>query len=251
MFSDPLTLFRAAVDAINRGDWAAAAALCDPASLTSFRRQMVETYSGATQRVLGVDDLLRLHPDMPREVAAYQAADAARHADPARRLRHELAGVSDVDALRALDAAAVFAAWLDGRSMRTTVARMLADGEITPATAEETLAHAHDVWHYVALGVVPDGDRIAHVVYRHDVDAEDAENAAEDADGDAAAWDAALSDDERALQRDLRGHGHPYLATCRRQPDGTWRLLGGHDFLSLGSAVFFLAPEDPALDEQT
>ena len=45
MHPDPVAVFRAAVAALNREDWAGASALCDPASLADVQRQLLVQFA--------------------------------------------------------------------------------------------------------------------------------------------------------------------------------------------------------------
>jgi hypothetical protein len=101
--------------------------------------------------------------------------------------------------------------------------------------SQRAQAHSEEVanapYRYVAIGVVEDGTRIAHVLYRFDIDA------AHLASGEAEAWLEKLPQEEQTLARELSGRSHPQVVTCRRQRDATWRLLANHDFLGVGSTV--------------
>jgi hypothetical protein len=46
-----------------------------------------------------------------------------------------------------------------------------------------------------------------------------------------------LPANEKELARDVYTRGHPQVVTCRKQANGGWRLLAGHDFLGMGSTV--------------
>lgn len=60
-----------------------------------------------------------------------------------------------------------------------------------------------------------------------------------------AAWLPRRPAEEQALARDLVNHDNPAVATCRRQPDGTWRLLARRQFLMLGSITLHPATDFP------
>lgn len=79
------------------------------------------------------------------------------------------------------------------------------------------------------LGAVPDGERVTHVLFRNAFDPEEAWS------GDAAGWLAGRPADGQELARQLWGRGHSQVATCRRQPDGTWRFIADPDFLRISS----------------
>jgi hypothetical protein len=232
-FSDPIALFDAAIDALNREDWLAAARLCDPVSLRSFHRNLLAQVAPAMPvPQLTAEDLMRSSPEMPREVAEFQVAEFRRHSDPGERLRSELPSVPSIAALRELSPAEAFAAHLDGRSFRRQIEHMAERGHLSPEVAARAAASAKGPLHrYVVLGAFEDGERIAHVLYRMRMD----ETAPWQ--GEMAAMVAALPDDEQTLMRDLTFRSHPHVATCRRQPDATWALLADHSFLGVGSTI--------------
>ena len=223
---DPLALFDAALTALNAEDWRAAAELCDTVSLRAFRRQLLEQFaSDKPRRELTVEDFLLHSPGKPRQVAEYELAQHRRRADPRRRLHEELPGVASVDDLRQLDPVEVFARWLDGRSIRRQVARLVADARI-PQPVDDAAQRPHQQA-YIPLGVVRDGARLAHVIYRHHFSlAESPERAS---------WLAKRPPDEQELARDMWGHRHPSVITCRRQSDDTWRFIADHSFFNVGS----------------
>ena len=167
-FADPLELFRAAVAAVNAEDWDAAAALCDPVSLRAFHRQLLEQFAPREpHRPLTVEEYLRHAPEMPRAVAEYHVTQHQRLADPAERLRRELPGIADAGALDALTPEQAFAVWLDGRSPRRQVERLAAEGRIAQRTATLYAGGLGEFFQYVPLGAIPDGDRVAHVLFRN------------------------------------------------------------------------------------
>lgn len=230
-FTDPLALFQAAVDALNAEDWAAAATLVDPVSLRTFARQFRERFApDVPPTAMTADDYLRADPQLPRAVAEHYAAEARRYADPTSRLPRELPGVASVEALRALTPEEVFGKWLEARSFRRQIEQLAAAGQISQRALElRTKAGYGGSYQYVAIGVVDDGDRIAHILYRQDVDPEQPWS------GDGAKWLASRPADEQVLARELWAYGHPSVATVRRQTDGPWRFLVEHDFLGVGS----------------
>lgn len=228
-FDDPLALFRAAAAAIRAEDWRGAADCCDPASLRAFARQTRESFAPAHEAPpLTVEQLLRDVPDLPRAVAEYQVAQHRRYSGHAARLRHDFPGVASVEALLALDDAAVFAAYVEGRSLRRQLERLVADGRADPSILAEPITVPSDYYDFVPVGWLPDGERLAHVLFHHGNG-----TPPEQWTGESARWFAERTPEEQALTRDLTGRGHPFVATCRRQPDGTWRLLADHGFQNL------------------
>ena len=230
-FAYPLALFEAAVNALNAEDWTEAAAFVDPVSLRLFARQIRERLAPEMpQSTLSADDYMRHDPQLPRAVAEHYAAEARRLADLASQIPRELRGIESVQALRALTPEDLFSKWLDARSFRRQIEQLAADGRISQRAFEaRNQAGYADSYQYVPIGMVADGARIAHVLYRTDVDPEQAWS------GDHAKWMASQPEDEQLLARELWAHGHPRVATVRRQADGTWRfVMEQHDFLGVG-----------------
>jgi anti-sigma factor RsiW len=200
MHTDPLVLFTAAVDAVNRQDWKGLAALCDPASLTEFRDELIGlvTRRPTPDASFRTIDLMRTDPNMPRAVAEWQAQRVREHRDPDRRLHEELPSVESSAQLEAMSAADVFAAWLDGRSFGNLVERAWERRQITRAAIHQILAMDRPKISYVALGWVPDGEAIRYVIYRQEV-----------------------------------AGSRPQAAMIRRQADGGWLFVASRDLLMI------------------
>jgi hypothetical protein len=85
--TNPIQLFQAIVDRLDAEDWSGAAGLCDPASLSAFRRQTVEQFPPNDRtRPVTADEYMRISPDMPREMAEYNAKQSQQTSAPAARL---------------------------------------------------------------------------------------------------------------------------------------------------------------------
>ncbi len=243
---DPIELFQAAVNGLNARDWAFVAALCDPVSLRLFKRGMLNRFAPLQRprRTDTVEEYLRHSPDMPREVAEYNVAQQAKYADIQDQVRNTLPGVADVTTLAALESVDVFAAWLDGCSPHSTVERRAADGSIAAATAEKFLQAVDRFWCFLALGVIPDGDRMAHILYRDErpFTMPDSPEWSE--------WNARLDADEQRLIEDTAGCGNTFTAAqlCRRQPDGYWLLVADEKFLRIGNVFFAISDTNDSED---
>jgi hypothetical protein len=233
MHPDPVAVFRAAVAALNREDWAGAAALCDPASLADVQRQLLVQFA---PREITAEYYLHYWPRMPREVAEYHAAECRAQADPSRRLERELAGVPDVGALAAMRPEAALAAWLAGRSPRRQFERQAAEGRASPGAVARALAGLGSSYDYVPLGAVPEGEGLSHVLYRRRVGGPPSATGAPGLAG--------RPDEDEPLAHDLAGRLPPQLISCRRQPDGGWALVATYDFLGVWS-TFFEAADPP------
>lgn len=230
---DPVALVRAAVAAINASDWTGAVSLCDPISLRAFHRELCALYGPPDPRYLiDADEILKRQPEMPRDAAAYQATAANRYAlERLQRLPVELPGFDSVEAVQRAAPAQVYAAWLEGRSPFAMVEQWIRDGRIAADVRDAARLSLAGFLQTTPIGAVLDGDRVAHVLYRHRGDPGHPEVAH-------------LPEDEQAYAREIWARHHPRVSTCRRQDDGSWRLLAGHDFVGLGSTVLTLRAEN-------
>lgn len=227
MSTEPIKLFCSLTDALHRGDWHSAAERCDPAGLARFKESLLAEFDPAEQpRQLTAEEYLRGSPDTPRVVADHFVAEInRRRADPAERLADEITGVKSVAALREMDPVAVFAAWLEARSARRQLERLIAQGLAAADTAD--LLNQFPVFRHVAIGAVPDGESRSHVVYRLELrDPPDERNGKAERDTTGA---------EAESEDDQWEGAEVYVATCRKQADGTWRMVPGVDFLNLAS----------------
>ncbi len=239
-FTDPLELFRVALARLNDGDFLGAARYCDPVSLRAFQRQMIDRYAQlSAPRALTPDYFMRSDPTMPREVAEFEALRYAKQSATWLDISRELTGIDTLDALRAAHADVVFAQFLDGKSLQRAFSRMIAAGELTQGDLEASLAqntHRHDL---TPLAVVELSPTIGHILYRYTPYAPDADAhpAAARHLADEHARLAALPPDEQLLHAERSRDYAPSIASCRRQPDGSWLLLADHDFLGTGGGM--------------
>lgn len=224
---DPVELFRAAVDGLEQEKWQEVAGLCDPVSLRAFKQSFLSQFDLAPRVSWSVEQLLRFSPDMPRAVAEYQIVQIHRQSDPAVRLARDFPLVGSIEELRDMEPADVFARWLEGKSPRGQILAAVRDGSITEAAAA---AHGSELGRlppYESVGAVKDGNDVAYVLYQF-ARAESGEMSDEVKE-----WMDDLSPEEREFAE--LALPHPSIATCRRQPDNTWRLIADHDFLHFGS----------------
>jgi len=240
MPTTPVDAVRAAIAALDAEDWLGAARLCDPTSLALFHRDLVQQFAPASPPTpMSEDDVARLMPHVPREVAALIVAEQRRQADVPAALARELADVSTPDALRALAPDESFARWLAARSRRHQLERMAADGRMPRDVVERQLAAPPPARGRIVLGAVDDGASVAHVIFRHDPPLPPD-------------WSAAIeeqharrSPEEQAFVRDLRPLGQASIATCRRQPDGRWLLVAGTRFVGHETVAFDVLAQMP------
>ncbi|MBL8984334.1 MAG: hypothetical protein JNL26_19260 [Gemmatimonadetes bacterium] len=226
-------VFDAAVGALNTGDFAAATALCDPASLRLVGRQLLGTLgAGDPIRLPTIEDLQRSSPDMPREVAEYHVAQARRHAVTGGMLGVLLPSCPSLEAAHAASPESLFAWWLEGRRDTYQIRHLEARGLAPPGTADLHQAHVPGLGlQLVVLGVVGDGPAVAHVIYRDD------QGDPTTWGPDSTKWMEALPSDEAAVALDQTLRNPVRSAMCRRQEDGTYRLVASTDFLWVGSRI--------------
>ncbi len=171
MKSEPIELFLAAIDALDREDWLRLASYCDPESLETFKTELVATLSPSPapdQTKLTATEMMKAVPTMPRAVAEYQLARFRERLDPRRRLRDEVPTVPSVDALESMTPLEVFAAWLEGRSHRRQIERNVEQRRMSRSTANDILAEGLHRPTFSAIGFVKEGRTAGHVLYRTD-----------------------------------------------------------------------------------
>lgn len=237
--SNPESVFNEAAAAVDRGDWEQAASLCDPASLSVFKRELLERVD-AKQEAWTVERMLQFQPDLPREVAEYQIAQFNGISDAKRVLEREVPSVASVEQLRDMSPVEVFAAWLEGQSYERQVEGMRRETSIPPEVLEVVLRSRPERT-FKILGMIPDGDRIAHVVYRQECTWPDDSD-----DSDETPQPAIDVDPEESSFLADRSQPAPEFSTLRRQGDGSWRMIADHRFLGLGSGGFSVGMADDA-----
>lgn len=124
----------------------------------------------------------------------------------------------------------MFALWCAAQSHRDAAEETVGAGRLTPKHAEELLARLRSRSQFVLLGVVPDGDRAAHIIYRHRLPSEPDES-------DSTGSDAAVPLDELAARSRVASE------VCHRLGAGEWRLLPRPGLFGLGTALLHFAEE--------
>jgi hypothetical protein len=224
-FDSPPHLLEAAISALNLDDWAGFAGLFDPVSLRVFKHDVLETYLEEEEHFhFDADDLLEHEPDMPRAAAEYQASQMNQVTSKAHRLKRDFLTVNSVNELVDMDAGKMFALHLQSLSPYRRAALEPVDEE--PWEADSAWEQPVDdgkkltqAYRYSVVGSIQDGPDIAHVMYRDENTADKIfpeEYAVKLAERPA---------DEQELTRQLHHHPHFQFATCRKQADGTWRLI--------------------------
>jgi hypothetical protein len=245
-------LFDRATTAMRSGDYLTAADCCDPVSLALFKRERLWSAEPKDWPPWTIEQFRRTEPDAPPAVAEYYVAKYNRHRDAPPQVLQEFPRFSTVDELRALEPAEFFAEYLYGRSPEHTMKWMVDVGEL-PAHALAELPPMDQLRPgYHVIGVLPDDHPFAHVVYRqmHRF-VENADGNADDADDpEWAAMRETLTAEEREYQ-DQQVIGPILVATCRKQGDGSWKLIADRDFLGPPNSTFSIGFEPGPPDHFT
>jgi hypothetical protein len=234
--SDPIAVFRAALAAVESEAWDEAASLCDPATLSLYKRELLARFEPA-RHVWTAERLLKYQPDMPREAAEFQAANMARMADPKHILEDEVPSISSVEELRDMAPAKVFAAHLEGQSHARQVERAQRDSQLPPDVIADALQHPFKTKFHV-LGAVADGDRMVHIIFRREYETDGTED-----DADPLLWPGDLTPEELSAVQDQQNANIDF-AQLRKQPDGSWRMLAGTAFLGRHNPVLMFGSDD-------
>ena len=216
MHDSPVGVVESVLRGFSSENWIGVADLFDEGSLSEFRRNVLWRYSIPTPR-LDVDQST---------------------SDPVMRLREELPRISSIEELELLPPRQLYAVWLESHSPRAQVNRLVESGQVSRTRAEKVLPSIVSNWNYTVIGVVMDGDTVAHVLYRGDRSATGLKQV--EADLLRASAPAA----ELETLRDIFGKENPGLVTCRRNSDGFWRLLASHYPFGIGVGVIWIGDDD-------
>ncbi len=202
----PETVILAVFAAINTEDWHGLSELCDPLSLILFKRFMLRLLSYSAE-----DD------DIDDEFTDDFGDD---HADFRDRLRFEVSGVESVREIEEMDPGRVFVRWIQAR------ASLLNGDKVEPWRngGEESARRTVRSYKYSVLGSVPDGDEFVHVLYRPTIDQSEWHPDLYDN-----AWNE-RSEEERRFVETMHQRGDPSVAVCRKQSDGSWKMVAKRNF---------------------
>jgi hypothetical protein len=230
--SDPVVLVRTAADYLSVGNWKEVAALCDPVSLATFRYVMVEGFGiHGDEPLVTLEEFAKALPDAPAPVIEYQYARYLSYALPVARLRREFPGVNSLAELKMLEPASLYTKFLEGRSPQSVIERLVERRGVSRQQANvppTTMPRRYEV-----LGAVLEGESYAHVVYRevpHQQPPMRAETRMMRVD--------ATPRDEDQFTLEQWHRGNVSVETCRRQADGSWRLLAHIGLLGAGAHVY-------------
>lgn len=155
------------LDAWNARRWSEAARLLDLDQFDRFRQDFISRARRSSNEgpQLTVDELRRMDPDMPRQVAEYQVRQMEeqqrRYADPTP---FEFARVASISALRALTSEEAAARWLESRDPQWQVRMQFEQaGCPAPDDLDEIPVPRRRV-----VGVVADDDSLSYAVFREE-----------------------------------------------------------------------------------
>jgi hypothetical protein len=227
----PEDVVRAVFDAMNLSDWAGMAALFDEVSLRAFKHEQLDDYDHPLEFELELDEYMESHPGITELEAKERIARLEHITSVAHRLNRDFLVIKSVDELREMDAGRVFALYVQANAPHRRMELEPDDGqpwekeaEWEPANGNEnrkqTRAYRHSV-----IGHILDGENIAHVLYR------DEHTVAKIFPEEYGEWLNGRPEDERLLAAELHHRSTPHFATCRRQADGTWRMIAEYHFM--------------------
>ena len=236
-------LFERVTRALRDGDYRMVASLCDPVSLSLFKRGHVEQIASFRTTDWSAEEMMRSEPDMPREVAQYNVARWRQHRAEHNPLAHEFPRVASIDDLRALDPVDVFTEWLYGRSPEHALEKAVARSDVPAEEIEYARAHLNK-WAptFELCCVVRASDRIAEIVFRRGMEQDGTELTDEEVDPEWAELRAQADPDEVMLQDDLALLPLDF-AQCRMQPDGSWKMIADDKFLTGRDGWFYIGWE--------
>jgi hypothetical protein len=169
----------------------------------------------------------------PVELDDEQFVEYMKYLHPDSMMKVEFPKLSTMDDLRQMESADAFASWLEGQaSPRKTLAdpgqEPWKGGSDATAAAESSPALMNYPCNTI-IGCVFDSMDIAHVVYRPAVSLP--ERYADVYESWFARWPSEYGDFVAALHH----RGIPMLITCRKQADGSWKIVASRRFMLFGS----------------
>lgn len=200
---NPEDLLAAVFSALNTEDWHTLTTLCDPLGLAIFKRHTLRLLSRYAEDCDTGDEFSDDFGD--------------EEVDLVDILRFELAGVESFREIEDMDAGRVFVRWLQARLFRNEIEPWREGGE---GSALRTVRS----YKYSVLGSVADGDELVHVIYRQTMDLSDWHPEIYDN-----AWKE-RSNEERGFVEAMHQRGDPSVAVCRRQCDGSWKMVPKRTF---------------------
>jgi hypothetical protein len=214
--------------ALKSKDYRALAELCDLLSLRSFKAEVIESFPCWGDEA--GDSWARSTPVI--ELTDEQYEEWGKYLDPLRQLNAGFPDLSTVEELVAMEPVDVFASWLTAKSY---------DRYLAEDSSAEPWERSDSEWRgdsprdqrgqwpdYQIIGCVYDPPDIAHVLYRNRLSAAEASKGYD-------SWLSNTAPEHREFMTAMHHRGEPILITCRRQTDGSWRLVAKRHFMLFGS----------------
>jgi hypothetical protein len=226
----PRQIVTAAFDALRANDWKGLASLCDPLSLDAFKIEMLEEFGDRFGEPDPEESTSTLEPiDLDDE----QFIEYMKYLHPDSVMKVEFPKLSTMHDLRQMESVDAFASWLEGQaSPRKALADRCQEfwkGDSDAGSATESSGALINYPRYTIIGCAFDSMDIAHVVYRPAISPP--ERYADVYESWFARWPSEYRDFVTALHH----RGIPMLITCRKQADGSWRIVASHRFMLFGS----------------
>jgi len=151
---DVLAIARAAFEALEARDWVRLRSYVDPAALAAIKDQAIAVADTLdAHQPSPSEEIQAAQPGMPRVVAEWFAEQERRAGESQDPAGLDALGVSSIEELRSLAPEEVFVRWMTATQMTERLRR--------------ATGHAHvAASRYIVLGVVMEGDVIAHALYR-------------------------------------------------------------------------------------
>lgn len=200
---NPEELLAAVFAALNTEDWHTLTTLCDPLGLTIFKRHTLRLLSRYAEDC-----------DTGDEFSDGFGNEEVHLVDI---LRFEVAGVESFREIEEMDAGRVFVRWLQARIFKNRI-------EPWRQGSEESAHRTVRSYKYSVLGSVADGEEFVHVIYRQTIDLSEWHPEIYDN-----GWKE-RSDEERAFVESMHQRGDPSVVVCRRQSDGSWKMIPKRTF---------------------
>jgi hypothetical protein len=222
----PRDAVTSAFAALKSKNYIALAELCDPISLRAFKAEMVDEYCERYRPASPGEATLP-----PIELTAEQYAEWREVFDPLKAVRSEFPDLSSPEDLRGMTPVELFSRWLSAQSFDCFLDE---DDDREPWQADDASWSAegspardgNDAPEYEIIGCVFGDPDIAHVLYRNRFSA---------ADIYGPDWISDSRVEYREFMDATHHRGDPTLISCRRQSDGSWRLIAKRTFMLFGS----------------
>jgi hypothetical protein len=148
----PEAAVRAFIAALESQRWEDAARLVHPEALDRYRERSLSSLRVVAHRA-SAEDFLRQDPQMPPEVAEYQARRAAEGAREYRRFELERAGVASAEELESLSPEQAFARYLEANDLQRSLQRVIERETDEPSA--ELFTRAAPRLDRIVIGSVP------------------------------------------------------------------------------------------------